>query len=118
MGSIFGTRKVTRERRLIAGLLGEPVSFAPFVQKSIDISSTDFVLESQDYAHLFKDQVSGSIYCHIYIGTSTSGDTLTIETPFGDTITYVNIAQGQWYRMAITKVLKTGTTVGDLVIGL
>lgn len=72
--------------------------FSPRKAVTVDISTTDHIVTARG----------------VYVGTSGNLVVELVDNP-GTSVTYYNIAAGVEHPMAISKVVRTGTTASQLL---
>ncbi len=58
---------------------------------------------------------TGEWPCVLYVGTNTSGTTLTVRTAGGDDVTFTGIVAGSFIPVQVIRVFDTGTDVDDII---
>lgn len=59
-----------------------------------------------------KSDTANNTFSYLYVGT---GGTLTVVTEGGDTVQFVNVANGAYLWVRTSKVKSTGSTATDII---
>jgi len=75
----------------------------------------DFQIFSGQSYKIFRPSENRNGGCILYIGSASSGGTITVLTAANQELTVTGLSQGSFIPFQVVKVFQTGTTVSDII---